>query len=51
MDDLLYSSAKQITQAIREKRVSCVEVIQAYLERIGDAHHRCEPATQRGWLS
>jgi amidase len=34
MDDLLFGSAVQIANAIREKRVSCQEVIAAHLRRI-----------------
>ncbi len=34
MDDLLFGSAVQIARAIREKQVSCVEVMQVHLDRI-----------------
>ena len=34
MDELLYASATTIAQAIREKRVSATEVVEAHLQRI-----------------
>jgi amidase len=34
MDDLIYASAAAIAQAIRDKRVSAVEVVEAHLRRI-----------------
>ena len=37
--DITSMTASQLSEAIREKRVSCVEVMQAYLERI----HRYNP--------
>ncbi len=39
-DDLIYSSAKSIAQAIRDGDVSAVEVVQAHLERIDDVNDR-----------
>ena len=37
--DITSMTASWLSEAIREKRVSCVEVMQAYLERI----HRYNP--------
>ena len=34
MTDIIYSSAKSIAQAIRDKEISSVEVVQAHLDRI-----------------
>jgi len=34
MDELIYASATAIAQAIREKRVSATEVVEAHLQRI-----------------
>ena len=38
MSDIIYSSAKAIAAAIREKEVSAVEVAQAHLDRIGEVN-------------
>ena len=38
MTDIIYSSAKAIAAAIREKEVSAVEVVQAHLDRIGEVN-------------
>ena len=40
MSDIIYSSAKAIAGAIREKEVSAVEVAQAHLDRIGEVNER-----------
>ena len=40
MSDIIYSSAKAIAAAIREKEVSAVEVAQAHLDRIGEVNER-----------
>ena len=42
MSDIIYSSAKAIAAAIREKEVSAVEVAQAHLDRIGEVNERLE---------
>src|SRR5262249_56080061 len=34
MDELIYTSATAIAQAIRDKRVSATEVVEAHLQRI-----------------
>ena len=34
MDELMYASATAIAQAIRDKRVSATEVVEAHLQRI-----------------
>jgi amidase len=34
MNDIIYASATQIAQAIRDKQISAVEVVQAHLDRI-----------------
>lgn len=39
-DDLIYSSAKSIAQAIRDRDVSAVEVVQAHLDRIEEVNDR-----------
>ncbi len=38
MADIIYSSAKSIAQAIRDKEVSAVEVVQAHLDRIAEVN-------------
>ena len=38
MSDIIYSSAKSIAEAIRQKEVSVVEVVQAYLDRIDEVN-------------
>ena len=38
MDELIYSSAKSIAAAIREKQVSCREVLEAHLRRIDEVN-------------
>ena len=40
MSDIIYSSAKAIAGAIRDKEVSAVEVAQAHLDRIGEVNER-----------
>ena len=40
MSDIIYSSARAIAEAIREKEVSAVEVAQAHLDRIGEVNER-----------
>lgn len=39
-DDLIFSSAKSIAQAIRDRDVSSVEVVQAHLDRIEEVNDR-----------
>ena len=34
MEELIYASASAIAQAIREKLVSCREVVEAHMDRI-----------------
>ena len=38
MDDITYASAKSIAQAIRDKEVSAVEVVEAHLRRIDEVN-------------
>ena len=38
MPDIIYSSARSIAQAIRDKEVSAVEVVQAHLDRIAEVN-------------
>ena len=40
MADIIYSSAKSIAQAIQDKEVSSVEVVQAHLDRIKEVNDR-----------
>ena len=40
MSDVIYSSVKAIAEAIREKEVSAVEVVQAHLDRIDEVNER-----------
>ncbi len=40
MSDIIYSSAKSIAQAIRDRDVSAVEVVQAHLDRIEEVNDR-----------
>ena len=46
MTDIIYSSAKSIAGAIREKEVSAVEVVQAHLDRIGEVNDRLNAVVQ-----
>ena len=38
MEELIYSSAKSIAAAIRDKQVSCAEVLEAHLRRIEEVN-------------
>jgi len=38
MDEIIYASATSIAQAIRDKRVSAAEVVEAHLQRIAAVH-------------
>ena len=38
MDEINYASAKTIAQAIRDKEVSAVEVVEAHLQRIDEVN-------------
>ena len=40
MADIIYQSAKSIAQAIQDREVSAVEVVQAHLERIDEVNDR-----------
>ena len=40
MFDIIYSSAKSIAQAIQDRDVSAVEVVQAHLDRIEEVNDR-----------
>ena len=40
MSDIIYQSAKSIAQAIRDKDVSAVEIVQAHLDRIEEVNDR-----------
>lgn len=46
MDDLIYSSAKSIAQAIRDKEVSSVEAVEAHLERIEEVNPKLNAVVQ-----
>ena len=40
MSDIIYSSAKSIAQAIQDKEVSAVEVVEAHLDRIAEVNDK-----------
>ena len=46
MDELIYSSVKSIAAAIREKQVSCKEVLEAHLRRIDEVNSRLNAVVQ-----
>ena len=46
MQELIYSSAKSIAAAIREKQVSCKEVLEAHLRRIDEVNPRLNAVVQ-----
>ncbi len=46
MEELIYTSASAIAQAIREKRVSCREVVEAHLDRIEQVNPRLNAVVQ-----
>ena len=46
MDELIYASAKSIAQAIRDKQVSAVEVVEAHLERIEEVNPKLNAVVQ-----
>ena len=46
MDELIYSSAKSIAGAIRDKRVSCKEVLEAHLRRIDEVNPKLNAVVQ-----
>jgi len=46
MEELIYASASAIAQAIREKRVSCREVVEAYMDRIEQVNPRLNAVVQ-----
>lgn len=46
MEELIYSSAKSIAAAVREKQVSCKEVLEAHLRRIDEVNPRLNAVVQ-----
>ena len=46
MDDLIYRSAKSIARAVRDKKVSAVEVVEAHLRRIDEVNPRLNAVVQ-----
>ena len=46
MDELIYQSAKTIAQAIRDKKLSSVEVVEAHLSRIEDVNLKLNAVVQ-----
>ena len=46
MEELIYASASAIAQGIREKRVSCQEVVEAHLSRIEQVNPRLNAVVQ-----
>ena len=46
MEELIYSSAKSIAAAIREKQVSCKEVLEAHLRRIDEVNPKLNAVVQ-----
>ena len=46
MTDIIYSSARSIAQAIRDREVSAVEVVQAHLDRIDEVNGRLNAVVQ-----
>ena len=46
MPDLIYSSAKSIAQAIQDKEVSAVEIVEAHLARIEEVNDRLNAVVQ-----
>ena len=46
MEGLIYSSAKSIAAAIREKKVSCKEALEAHLRRIDEVNPRLNAVVQ-----
>ncbi len=46
MDDLTYSSASSLARAIREKKVSAVEVLEAHLRRIDEVNPKLNAVVQ-----
>lgn len=46
MDELIYASAAFLARAIREKKVSCVEVVEAHLQRIEAVNPRLNAVVQ-----
>lgn len=46
MDEIIYASAKQIAQAIREKKASALEVVEAHLKRIEEVNPRLNAVVQ-----
>ena len=46
MQELIYMSAKKLAQAIREKKVSSQEVVQAYLQRIEQVNPKLNAVVQ-----
>ena len=46
MEELIYASASAIAQSIREKRVSCREVVEAHLSRIEQVNPRLNAVVQ-----
>ena len=46
MTDIIYASAKSIAQAIQDREVSAVEVVQAHLDRIDEVNDRLNAVVQ-----
>ena len=46
MDELIYASATALAKAIRAKKVSSVEVVEAHLKRIDDVNHKLNAVVQ-----
>jgi amidase len=46
MDEIIYASAKQIAQAIRDRQVSALEVVEAHLKRIEEVNPRLNAVVQ-----
>ncbi|MAF54235.1 MAG: amidase [SAR202 cluster bacterium] len=46
MDDMIFSSATKIAQAVRDKKVSAVEVVESHLRRIGAVNPKLNAVVQ-----